>query len=148
MSAVLCALSTLPVPASARIGGIAQRGDNCTPINLFAVGFPAPGGTLPAATVVDQKVLLDRGWRTIGFILTSRDGTVNFAPFNIATSHEDGSYNVPTVFPVESLRPDAILAWYPRIRATALANGFASPGDFVAQLQIVTVAPCYTASLP
>ncbi|HEY4442311.1 MAG TPA: hypothetical protein VGN14_17760 [Candidatus Elarobacter sp.] len=144
--ATLLALSTAATPASARIGGVASRGDNCTPINAFAVGYPLAGEPQPS-TIVDQRVVLDRGWRTIGFFLISQSGGVWFAPFNVAASHEEGSYNVPTLFPAQSMAPAQIITWYPRIRRKALVDHMAGPGDFVDHLQSVTVSPCYVKAL-
>ncbi|HZO94416.1 MAG TPA: hypothetical protein VFB22_11715 [Candidatus Baltobacteraceae bacterium] len=148
VSALLFAFWMRSGPAVARIGGVAQRGDNCTPLNGFAVGFPVAGTPLPAGTIVDQHVVLDRGWRTIGFFLTERNGTFVFAPFNIAASPKDETYPIPPMFRVPSMAPSAILSWYPKLRAEALADQMAGTLDFVQDLRSVTVSPCYAAPLP
>lgn len=132
--------------ASADIGSVAKRGDNCTVFNGYAVGFPMVGTKGDA--IVDQAVILANGWRAVGWILTLRDGRLRLVAYK--PSDNDNQQNPAVRGPVvlRSLSKDDIRMTYGFHRDAMIKRGIEPASDFIDTLERFTVSPCFKSALP
>jgi hypothetical protein len=136
-----CALLLLAMSqgAGAELGGQATNGDNCTPVNGFAIGFPVPGG----GQIVDQRVLLADGWKTFGWALHDSKGTWWFAPLP--------TYG--TTQPVNGQPPTTRLGRLDRAALVGAYEAFLAhfgPASVTerAPLDRILIAPCFEIAWP
>lgn len=136
--------------AEAALGGTAVPGDNCTPFNTFQIGAPRPGSPIGPGTIVNQVVILSKGWLVVGWILSSRDGSLALVPYRLNGSEAMLSPpGVPYVFSLSSSSSDVVRAAYraAREQASQLAPRYAQT-EFVDDLSQFIIAPCFSSGLP
>jgi len=132
--------------ARADIGFIAKRGDNCTPINGFAIGFPV-GENIPRGSIVNEAVILADGWDPVGWILTSRNGHFTLAMLH-ASKIEKGEVGIPPVVALPSMSMSTIRSTYNSFRNGLARRGVDARLLYPEELKSFTVSPCFTAPLP
>lgn len=101
---LLCALLAAPAPAGAVLSGRAEPGDNCTPFNTYKIGYR----TASQARIVQQGLVLERGWLLVGW--TVRDGSdmsyfIPYAPY-FDRSVKDVSGTAPSMYLLGKGRSD------------------------------------------
>jgi hypothetical protein len=139
--------------AQATLGGTAARGDNCTPVNMFAIGFPSlvpTDSALGPATIVNQSVILSRGWLLAGWILVSRDGHLTMAPYRLNGTEQPGLVGPPPVFGLADASIDTIREVYAAKRSSLMHTDMAQYArvEFLDDLGPFIVVPCFATSLP
>jgi hypothetical protein len=136
-----------PAVAPAAIGGPAQRGDNCTAIPRYSIGVGIPGSDNSKPDPISaQTVIVQDGWRVVGWILTGRSGALMFAPYD--TDMLERSRDPYVDFPIPRLDHDSFGRTYARIRESLMPN---SPGEaayFVPDLKSFALIPCFVHPLP
>ena len=86
-AAIMTAVITMvavPSACYARLGAVAVPGDNCTPYNGYAVGYPLPshgGHGQSQSRISDQRILLGNGWNVFGWIITTQAHDMWFLPY-------------------------------------------------------------------
>jgi hypothetical protein len=133
--------------AQADIGSVAKRGDNCTPINGFAIGFPIPGEDIPRGSIANEAVILADGWDPVGWILTSRDGHLALALLH-ASRIEKGEIGIPPATTLASTSTSTIRSTYNAFRDGLIRTGMDARFVYPKELKSFTVSPCFTAPLP
>ncbi|MBV8370356.1 MAG: hypothetical protein JO036_15725 [Candidatus Eremiobacteraeota bacterium] len=133
--------------AGAGIGSVAKRGDNCTPIDSFAIGFPVPGQGLPGSSIVNEAVILANGWDPVAWILTSRDGRLVLAALH-ASKIEKEEVGTPPVIGLPSMSASAIRSTYNSFRTGLMRHGIDKRFVYSDELKSFTVSPCFAVPLP
>lgn len=143
-----CLVLSAPV-ADAALGGTATRGDNCTPINAYAIGYPMSPYQIGPGTIVNESVILSRGWLVAGWVLVSRDGHLSLVPYHVTGNEVQGLVAPLPLFALPSASIDDVRKSYNADRSRlaqsmpALANV-----EFLDDLGPFIVAPCFAAGLP
>jgi hypothetical protein len=132
--------------ALASIGGAAQRGDNCTPTNRYAIGFPIPDGEDRPNTIVQQTVILEHGWQLAGWILTGRSGRLVLVPYGRTTPYVNGDLGL--LFTLPSTDPKTIRATWAAARARAVKLTPDIAPYFAESIGALVLSPCYKQALP
>jgi hypothetical protein len=119
-TAVACLIGiTGRVPANAVLMGPAAAGDNCTPFNGYSIGYRTAFG----ARIIAQSVVLQRGWKLVGWILQDASRSAFFVPYEpyFDPANADASGGLPSLYPTGSIHdPAAGYAAFIRWRS---ANG-------------------------
>jgi hypothetical protein len=144
--AAICVMSSRCI-ADAALGGVAARGDNCTPFNPFQIGLPQAGVDLPEGSVVNESVLLAGGWRVAGWILTIRSGRRFLVAAHI-NGTETAQSLVPgtaTLYPMSSA--DFQREYYTWRARVAAKSPITAKQSFVDPGTPIIAAPCFKAPL-
>lgn len=143
---LICLFVASTAPANANIGSVAKRGDNCTVFNGYAVGFPMVGTM--GDTIVDQAVILANGWRTVGWILTLRDGQMRLVAYKPNDNDDQEKPGVRGPVVLRSLSKDDIRKTYASHRDAMIKYGIEPRSDFIDELNRFTVSRCFSSALP
>ncbi len=149
MLTIVALCSSIRTPAEARLGGAAERGDNCTPFNAYAIGYPIPAATGPVVPIINESVVLDGGWRVVGWILTGRGGAMRLVAYRPTREVIDGDTSglgVPPSYVLRSATPSDIRSAYEALRTAAAADGRSASG-FIDSLRRFLVSPCFATGL-
>lgn len=147
VSTLLALLVVCSGTARADIGSIARRGDNCTPINGFAIGYPVPGRHIPGGSIVNEAVILANGWDPVGWILTTRDGHLALTAYH-PSGTEQATIGVPPIIALPSASTGTVRSTYNSFRDEIIRAGTDRRFLYSQELKSFTVSPCFTAPLP
>ena len=99
-------------------------------------------------TIVNQAVILADGWRVVGWILTLRDGQLRMVAYRPTPSDDEYKPGVRSSVALRSLSKAEIRKTYTLYRAAVFSEGTGPPADFIDELKLFTVSPCFGLGLP
>ena len=147
LSLIFILLAANTAVASASLGGVAARGDNCTPFNSYKIGYAVPGGTITM-----QSIVLAEGWRVAGWILHTASGRLYYVPnpqyFDRAVNDNFYLAGPPVLTIMRALSPAALDKAYRIDRSSRREYTPHIDRDSPTVLPAKTlVAPCYLRAL-
>jgi hypothetical protein len=122
MLGCLCAIIRVPAPASATLSGQGVAGDNCTPFHGYRLGYR----TASQARIVQQSIILQNGWKLVGWIIRDAHRDAFFVPYEpyFDPAIKDAAGTLPSLYATGRGRdPSRGYASYMRWRG---ANGLSS----------------------
>lgn len=108
-----------------------------------------PPYQLGPGTIVNESVILSRGWLVAGWILLSRDGHLSLVPYHVTGNEVQGLVAPLSLFALPSTSIDEVRKSYNAGRSR-LAQSMPDLAkiEYLDDLGPFIVAPCFAASLP
>ena len=143
LTAVLALLFVVvrSVPAAASLMGPAVAGDNCTPFNGYAIGYSTATGR-----IVGQSVVLQSGWKLVGWILVDASRSAFFVPYErYFDPNADISGGAPSLY-VTGSGNDPTIGYASFVRSRSVNHSRTiAPAEIT---KPVLVSDCFTQPLP